>query len=102
MKKAAGKIVAINGEFFCRNLTGVERLAIEVTGEFDKIAPAGLFELVVPQNAKNVPQYKNIRLVRLKSDAKFFPKWTQVDFQKYVILHGRVPLVRRVLIMSFR
>lgn len=92
MKKAAGKIVAINGEFFCRNLTGVERLAIEVTGEFDKIAPAGLFELVVPQNAKNVPQYKNIRLVRLKSDAKFFPKWTQVDFQKYVILHGRVPL----------
>lgn len=89
---ARPKKICINGEAFCRNLTGMERLAIEVTGEFDKIAPAGLFELVVPANASNVPQYKNIRLVQLKAAVKSFPKWTQIDFQKYALASGGIPL----------
>lgn len=89
MKK---EIIAINGESWCRNLTGIERLAIEVTKYLDDLVKPGQMELVVPRNAKNLPELKNIKTVILDTDASFFPKWTQVDFQKYVIHNHRTPL----------
>ena len=67
------KLLAINGEFFCRNLTGIERLAIEVTGFLDEMVAPNKVELVIPANAQNVPSYKNIKVVRLKKEAHFFP-----------------------------
>lgn len=88
------KLLAINGEFFCRNLTGIERLAIEVTGFLDEMVAPNKVELVIPANAQNVPSYKNIKVVRLKKEAHFFPKWTQFAFQKYV-------LTRRALSLDF-
>lgn len=85
-------ILAINGEFFCRNLTGVERVAIDTLEALDSLLPPGRVELVLPSNAQNVPQYKNIRCVRLPVAASFFPKWTQIHFQKYVFFNRRVSL----------
>lgn len=85
-------ILAINGEFFCRNLTGVERVAIDTLEALDSLLPPGRAELVLPSNAQNVPQYKNIRCVRLPVAASFFPKWTQIHFQKYVFFNRRVSL----------
>ncbi len=86
------KLIAINGEFFCRNLTGIERVAIDTTLELDKLFPPDRLELILPSNAKNVPQYKNIKCVSLPVAATFFPKWTQVDFQKYVLKNKRLSL----------
>lgn len=86
------KKICINGESWLRNLTGIERLAIEVVNEFDKIAPPGLMELVLPANTPKVPQYKNVKVVQLNCDAKAFTKWTQIDFQKYVISTGGISL----------
>lgn len=85
-------ILAINGEFFCRNLTGVERVAIDTLEALDSLLPPGRAELALPSNAQNVPQYKNIRCVRLPVAASFFPKWTQIHFQKYVFFNRRVSL----------
>ncbi|MBR5096478.1 MAG: glycosyltransferase family 1 protein, partial [Treponema sp.] len=59
------KILAINGEFFCRNLTGIERVAIDTLDVLDGLLPPGHVELVLPSNAKNVPQYANIKCVSL-------------------------------------
>lgn len=86
------KVVAINGEAWCHTLTGIERLAIEVTNYLDGMVKSGQMELVVPANAENVPDLHNIKVVRLKQEAHFFPKWTQIDFQRYVLLHNRVSL----------
>ena len=101
-KNAKKKILAINGEFFCKNLTGIERVATDTLLELDSLlseeaeAGAGLascqVELVLPANAQNVPQYKNIKCVRLPVAASFFPKWTQIHFQKYVFFNRRVSL----------
>ncbi len=86
------KILSINGEFFCKNLTGIERVAIDALAELDKLLPPGRAELVLPANAQNVPQYANIKCVRLPVKAAFFPKWTQIHYQKYVLWNRRVSL----------
>ncbi len=86
------KIVAINGEFFCRNITGIERLAIEVTSYLDHFFEPGMVELVVPRNARNMPVYKNIKVITIPIEADFFPKWTQIYFQKYILKHHRLSL----------
>ncbi|MBP5448161.1 MAG: hypothetical protein J6X95_08770, partial [Treponema sp.] len=58
-KNAKKKILAINGEFFCKNLTGIERVATDTLLELDALVSPGSVELVLPANAQNVPQYKN-------------------------------------------
>ncbi len=83
------KVVAINGEAWCHTLTGIERLAIEVVEHLDKLVSPGMMELVVPANAKNLPELTNIAIVQLKNEAHFFPRWTQIDFQRYVLSHHR-------------
>lgn len=91
-KNAKKKILAINGEFFCKNLTGIERVATDTLLELDALVSPGSVELVLPVNAQNVPQYKNIKCVTLPVAAAFFPKWTQIHFQKYVFFNRRVSL----------
>lgn len=83
------QVICINGESWCRNLTGIERLAIEVTKFLDDMVKPGQIELVVPSNAKNLPELKNIRTVILPQEAHFMPKWTQIYFSRYVKkVHG--------------
>ncbi len=79
--------IMINGESWCRTLTGVERLAIEVTQALDSLFAPNEAELIVPKNAVNVPELKNIKVVKLNVKANFFPIWTQIFFQAYVLLH---------------
>ena len=86
------RVIAINGEAWCHTLTGIERLAIEVVQHLDKLVLPGMMELVVPTNAKDLPELTNIKTVRLKREAHFFPRWTQVDFQLYVLTHRRMSL----------
>jgi glycosyltransferase involved in cell wall biosynthesis len=83
------KVIAINGEAWCHTLTGIERLAVEVVQHLDALVQPGMMELVVPANAKGLPALTNIKIVRLKSEAHFFPRWTQLDFQRYVLTHRR-------------
>ncbi len=86
------KVIAINGEAWCHTLTGIERLAVEVVQNLDRFVAPGTMELVVPANAKDLPTLVNIKTVRLKSEAHFFPRWTQLDFQCYVLTHRRMSL----------
>ena len=86
------KLICINGESWCRPLTGIERLAIEVTQILDTLVKPNQVELILPQNAKNVPELKNIRKVILPVNAGFMPKWTQIHFQKYVIKNKAISL----------
>lgn len=86
------KIIAINGESWCRNLTGIERLAIEVTQYLDALVPPGTTELVVPKNAQHLPTLRNIALIVLPVEVSQITVWTQVHFQKYVLKNRRIPL----------
>ncbi|MGP1458365.1 MAG: glycosyltransferase family 4 protein [Treponema sp.] len=84
--------IAINGEFWCKNLTGIERVAREVTEALDSLVQKDEMELVVPANARDLPPLKNIKIVRLNHNVKIFPVWTHIVFQAYVIRHRAISL----------
>lgn len=86
------KIIAINGEAWCRNLTGIERVTIETVQELDKICKKDEIELILPANALNIPELNNIKIVQLPKEAHFMPKWTQFVYQSYVIKNKRISL----------
>ena len=77
---------AINGRFVVRKQTGQERFAKELISELDKIVKKDEFVLVVPEYAKDVPNYKNISIVRYGKVKSHF--WEQVSFYRYIRKHS--------------
>ncbi|MBQ4379093.1 MAG: glycosyltransferase family 4 protein [Treponema sp.] len=79
------KKLLINGNFLCRNLTGIERFAFEICRQFDILLEdetTGLaISILVPANAKIVPDYKNISLI-YGTELKSFPRWDLFYFSK--------------------
>lgn len=75
----------INGSFFCRNLTGIERFSFEICKRLDSLATFGEFGIFIPENAKNVPEYKNIEIFRDKRILKSYPFWTNFIYGMFLI-----------------
>jgi glycosyltransferase involved in cell wall biosynthesis len=78
--------ILINGNFLCRNLTGIERFAFEICRCIDEILSqksASNFELsiLVPANAKIMPDYKNISVIPGMALTSF-PRWDLFYFPK--------------------
>lgn len=78
----------IDGRFFASLSTGIDRYAYQLLQELDKICAGLDIAVLVPANAKEVPQYRNIRVIVLKR-TRF---WTQLVFGPYAALHGRIPI----------
>lgn len=79
------KKVFINGEAFCKPITGVIRVAIDIINELDTmVTKEDGFVLVVPQNTKYLPELKNIEIKVLNYELKRFYLWEQIPFQKAV------------------
>lgn len=74
--------VIINGRFLLQRITGVQRYAYELLLELDKIVQPLEFELAVPPETKNIPKYKNIRVVKIGHLHNHL--WEQFSFGVYV------------------
>lgn len=85
-------MIVINGDFLCRNLTGIERFAYEITLQLDKLVSANRFQLYVPANGKNIPTLKNIQVVVSDSSCGFFPAWEHGPFRRYIKKNRSIPL----------
>ena len=77
--------ILINGNFLCRNLTGIERFAFEICKQLDLLlekdsSPLDI-SLLVPANAKIMPDYKKISLIPA-SPLTSFPKWDLLYFPR--------------------
>lgn len=79
------KLIVINGDFLCRNLTGIERFAYEVCRRLDVIIQPSQIQMYVPHNAKFIPEYKNISVVVSEKDATIFPIWEHFVFSKFIL-----------------
>lgn len=77
--------IAICGDFYDRNVTGIQRVAYEMVRELDKITTKGEMVIIVPSNIKNVPKYKNIEVIRIHSDNGNRHFWIQWWFAVYII-----------------
>jgi glycosyltransferase involved in cell wall biosynthesis len=84
--------VIINGDFFCNNLTGIERLAFEITKRLDTIAEKNELGITVSNNAKNVPAFKNLQVITYDHDITSFPRWQQIAFPVILKKHKAIPL----------
>jgi glycosyltransferase involved in cell wall biosynthesis len=82
----ASKIL-INGDFFCRRITGIERYAFEITMRLDKICKPDEIAIIVPNNAENVPEFSNLNLIRHKKKVKSHLWWQMVTLQWFLLTH---------------
>ncbi|MBQ1949465.1 MAG: glycosyltransferase family 4 protein [Treponema sp.] len=74
----------INGDFLCRSLTGIERFAYETCIRLDKIIEKNYISILVPQNARWIPDFKNIEIVRSPVNCNIFPLWEHGELSAYV------------------
>ncbi|MDR2601958.1 MAG: glycosyltransferase family 4 protein [Spirochaetaceae bacterium] len=83
------KKILINGDFLCRRLTGIERYAYEITRRLDEIISPGEAAIIIPNNAENVPVYKNLIVIRHKKNIKTKFWWIMVTLQFFLITNRR-------------
>lgn len=87
MKKEK-KIIYINGRFLTKNITGVQRYAIEVVKQLDKIESNYDFVILAPKQGiiQNL-ELKNIQIINI---GKFTGHlWEQVSLPFYILIHNR-------------
>ena len=75
----------IDGLFLTQKITGIQRYAYEITMELDKIVLKNTLEILVPESFENIPDLKNIKVVRYGK--KHGVLWQQIDFARYVRMH---------------
>ena len=74
----------INGDFLCRNLTGIERFAYEICNRLDALVESGTVGIFVPANACVIPEYKNIQVFVSENKLVSFPRWIQFVYGKFL------------------
>lgn len=73
----------INGKIFTKKyISGVQRFTLEIIRELDNIIDKDEIEICVPKCAKNIPNYKNLKIVKY-SRLREIP-WEQIAFPYYV------------------
>ncbi|MBQ9494576.1 MAG: glycosyltransferase family 4 protein [Treponema sp.] len=84
--------IIINGEVYCRNTTGIERVATDMITALDMLFNNGEAELVIPLNVRETPYLRNIQLVQLDYTVSKFFLWEQLPFQSYVRKNNGIAL----------
>ena len=74
----------INGDFLCRNLTGIERFAYEICSRLDGLVKTGEVGIFIPANARVIPEYKNIQVFISDKQLVSFPRWIQFVYGNFL------------------
>jgi len=88
------KTILINGFFLCRNLTGIERYAFEITKRLDKLSVPGEISIIIPGDCDSMPDYKNISIIRYKKKIPHI-LWQMFTLQFFLFTH------RQYIILEF-
>lgn len=80
----------INGDFLCRNLTGIERFAYEICVRLDKIIEKDFIGIFIPKNAKVIPSFENIKIYVSDKNIKSFPRWSFFNYGSFLIKHKAI------------
>ncbi|MDR2864123.1 MAG: glycosyltransferase, partial [Spirochaetaceae bacterium] len=91
MKQTLPKVI-INGDFYCNNLTGIERYANEITKRLDALSAPYEIGIIIPRNGKNIPLFTNLKTIRYDKDIVSFPKWQQCILPRILKQHKAIPL----------
>jgi glycosyltransferase involved in cell wall biosynthesis len=87
------KQILINGNFLCRNLTGIERYAFEITKRLDKISSQNEISIILPSFLDNIPQYKNLNVIRLVKKNEPNIRWQLFTLQGFLLRHKKYTIL---------
>jgi glycosyltransferase involved in cell wall biosynthesis len=80
------KSFIINGKFMADRMQGIVRYSREITKALDTLLDGEIkVELIVPNNATDIPSYKNINVKKIGEKTGIY--WEQTEFRKYVKKH---------------
>lgn len=94
-------MILINGNFMCRNVTGIERLSWQILKNIDEMIESkeipreARIALYVPANAADfhqIPAYKNLKLIQSDKPIHSFPVWDLFTFASACKKHKAVAL----------
>ncbi len=78
--------IIINGNFMSRQITGIERYAREITSALDDLlSDDDDVILILPATAKDVPQYKKIKVQQTQTKGGII--WEQMTLRSYLKKH---------------
>jgi glycosyltransferase involved in cell wall biosynthesis len=86
-------MILINGDFFSRRLTGIERYAYEITNRLDKLCAPEEIAIVIPSFVKNIPDYKNMKVIRLEKKSKSNIRWQMITLQWFLLTHRKYTIL---------
>ena len=86
----------IDGRFLNSMTTGIDRYAYQLLACLDKICKGLDIAILVPANAKEIPAYKNIRVIVKKTDTLFGHSWYLAR------MHGCTAGYRSICAMKLR
>jgi len=84
--------ILINGYFLCRNVTGIERYAIEITKRLDQLSNTGEISIIIPKDTANVPKYKNLNVIRYGKKIQHI-LWQMIILQWFLITHRKYTIL---------
>jgi len=87
------KKVLINGDFLCRRLTGIERYAYEITRRLDNLCAKDEIAIVIPSFVENIPNYKNLEIIRLEKKSKSNIRWQMFTLQGFLLTHRKYTIL---------
>lgn len=82
------KKILINGQFFDREISGVERYARELVSALDKICEGMDISILIPERVEKLPCYERIKI----RQSSFYKAWTQCVFGLKARRLGAVPV----------
>lgn len=90
--KGTKKGIVINGDFLCRQLTGVERYAYEICMRLDSLINKDDLMIYIPHNARFIPEFKNIKIIISSHTVHSFPVWEHIHFLHFLKKTHTMPL----------
>lgn len=75
--------ILICGDFYGIKVTGIQRVAIEILNELDKIIQPDEVYIAVPNNVDKMPKYNNIKVIPIHAAGKSIHLWIQLHFGIY-------------------
>jgi len=88
------KKILINGDFLCRRLTGIERYAYEISRRLDELCAPGEIAIIIPTYLKDIPNYKNLEVIRLKKrKIKSNIRWQMLTLQGFLLTHRKYTIL---------
>ena len=85
-------MILINGYFFCRRLTGIERYAVEITKRLDLLIKPGEISIIIPADAGNIPLFININVIRHGKKIRHI-LWQMLTLQWFLITNRQYTIL---------